>query len=384
MDFKTIKGRSRKPYSLEEVKSPFFYFDSTQLASSTKKYAQRKFTLNYSVKACIFDGLVTAFDSHVDGFSVSSTQELLNTRKETKKPIHFVSPLIRKQEIDMINKHANSVAFNSLEQLDRLKGLLNPDIMLYLRVNPEISLIEDDRYDPCRKFSKLGIPLEDLKDYLSKSDKLSNFGIHFHNACQEEDAKYLNKNLKKIRNTLGLHFYKIKYINIGGGYLFSKKNFDTIQKLSEEYGKKIIVEPGFDLINSSGYLVSSVVDLFKRHGKDIAVLDTSVNHLPEVFEYQCSPEILEQKGKKKHSYILAGATCLAGDLFGEYKLSNPLKIGDNVIFKNVGAYSVVKLHGFNGIEIPQVLIDKILVEDMTQKLKKQSNSLSYKQADLVF
>ena len=57
-----------------------------------------------------------------------------------------------------------------------------------------------------------------------------------------------------------------------------------------KYGITFIIEPGFDISNGAGFLISSVVDIFKRGGKNIAILNTSVNHLPNVFSYQKSPE----------------------------------------------------------------------------------------------
>ena len=368
--------KSQNLKSLQNLENPLFYFDKGKILTSVQNYSDRNFLLNYSVKACLFEGLTKILDPFVDGFSVSSIQELKDVRKETKKPCHFVSPLIRDQEIDFINKYANSVAFNSLEQLDRLKDTLDPYIDLYLRVNPETSLIKDDKYNPCRPFSKLGIPLKDLKIYLQKNNLPSNLGLHFHNACQEEEGKNLICTLNKIKETLGDSFSKFQSINIGGGYLFSKENFDIWQNLKEQYDQEITLEPGFDLINSSGYLISSVADIFKRDGKNIVVLNTSTNHLSEVFEYQYSPEILKDLLSQdlKHSYLLTGATCLAGDIFGEYSFKEDLEVGSLIVFQDVGAYSIVKMNQFNGISTPQIIIDDFPIEKILEALHQKSSS----------
>ena len=53
-------------------------------------------------------------------------------------------------------------------------------------------------------------------------------------------------------------------------------------------------------------------------------------------------------------YTLAGVTCLAGDIFGTFKFSEVLEIGQNVVFGEAGAYTLVKAHRFNGINLPQV------------------------------
>ena len=59
----------------------------------------------------------------------------------------------------------------------------------------------------------------------------------------------------------------------------------------------------------------------------IAVLDTTINHAPEVFDYQLQPDDVGHDLAHRHPYLLAGATCLAGDLFGEYRSVRPLQIG---------------------------------------------------------
>ena len=355
------------------MKTPFFYFDNSEISRCVKKYSSRNFQLNYSVKACLFKGLVKFLDSFVDGFSVSSVNELEKVRLETKKPIHFVSPLIRQTEIDKINSFANSVSFNSLEQLDRFKLSLNSHIKVFLRVNPEISIISDKRYDPCREYSKLGIPLNDIRQYLSKNSCHSITGLQFHNACQEEDIEKILETLDKIRKTLDHFYHQFDSINLGGGCLYSKSNFDKLNKLNKQH---FIIEPGFDLINSSGYLISSVVDLFKREEKNIAILDTSVNHLPEVFEYNFQPELIGSTEVSGYSCILAGASCLAGDVFGEYNLQNPIEVGSKIVFKNVGAYSFVKAHKFNGLEVPEIFMECHSIEDKVQIFNQNDHVLS--------
>ena len=88
--------------------------------------------------------------------------------------------------------------------------------------------------------------------------------------------------------------------------------------------------------------------------KAIVILDTSVNHLPEVFEFQFRPEIEGGDSDGSYEYTIAGSSCLAGDVFGQYSFNSPLQIGSRVVFPNVGAYSMVKANMFNGLNLPTV------------------------------
>src|SRR5262249_52464907 len=101
-------------------------------------------------------------------------------------------------------------------------------------------------------------------------------------------------------------------------------------------------------------LPPEVIDLFRSGGKAIAILDTTINHWPEIFEYQFEPDVLGDDEDGEHVHLLAGSSCLAGDVLGEYGFSEPLRIGSRVVLPNVGAYSQVKAHMFNGINLPAV------------------------------
>jgi len=84
------------------------------------------------------------------------------------------------------------------------------------------------------------------------------------------------------------------------------------------------------------------------------VLDTTVNHMPEVFEYGFQPDVVGHDDDAPQEYLLAGCTCLAGDLFGAYRFPEPLTVGDKVVFSNAGSYTLVKAHTFNGVALPSV------------------------------
>ena len=304
----------------------------------------------------MFDNFVKETEHPLDGFTVSSKGDLEKVRNETTKPIHFISPLIRDSEIKIINSIGNSIAFNSLGQFHFFEKSLNSHIKTFIRINPEKSFLKDSRYNPCKPHSQLGVPISLFVEHL-KTNSLSINGIHFHNNCQSSSPEHIIETINHIEACLGDYLYQLQYIDMGGGYLYSEKFIDVLNELQNSWNKKyditLIIEPGFDISNSAGFLVSSVVDIFESRNRNIAILDTTVNHLPEVFEYKTRPKILNQT-KVGHNYILCGCTCLAGDVFGEYSFNKPLKTGDSIIFKNVGSYSYVKTHAFNGIEKPKL------------------------------
>ena len=92
---------------------------------------------------------------------------------------------------------------------------------------------------------------------------------------------------------------------------------------------------------------------------DIAILDASAAcHMPDVLEMPYRPHIL-YSGKpeeKVHTYRLAGNTCLAGDVIGDYSFDHRLQPGDKLVFCDMAIYSMVKNNTFNGVPLPDIAL----------------------------
>jgi carboxynorspermidine decarboxylase len=63
-----------------------------------------------------------------------------------------------------------------------------------------------------------------------------------------------------------------------------------------------------------------------------------------------------QPSEKKYTYRLAGPSCLAGDVVGDYSFDEPLKRGDRLVFTDMALYSIVKNTTFNGINLPDISV----------------------------
>lgn len=326
----------------------------------------------YPLKTCALADMLRLMAPLVNGFSVSSLFEAMLAKDVAKKNnvIHMTTPGLRPDEIENISELCDYISFNSISQWKLYQGKLKSGIKQGLRINPQLSFVRDDRYNPCRKQSKLGVPLTELVHELNDVNSIKNIsGFLFHSNCESTDFNDLLETVNHIEVYLPNLLKKISWINLGGGYLFDESEnvevlAEAVSLLKNKYELDVFFEPGNGVVGDAGYIVSSVVDLFKNDNRNIAVLDTTVNHMPEVFVYQYKPDIVGESFNGKHKYILAGASCLAGDIFGEYKFNQPLKIGSKIIFKSMGAYTLVKANMFNGINLPSIYaytLDKKLV-----------------------
>lgn len=60
-------------------------------------------------------------------------------------------------------------------------------------------------------------------------------------------------------------------------------------------------------------------------------------------------------GEKEYTYRLAGPTCLAGDVIGDYSFDHPLAEGEQVVFGDMALYTMVKTNTFNGMLLPSIV-----------------------------
>jgi len=359
------------------IPTPAFVYDENEIVKKINTIRQNveQAKILFPLKPFTIIDALRLMAPMVQGFSASSLFEARLARDVLgeDKLVHVTAPGLRFDELTNFSKVCDCIYFNSLSQLYRYRDGLGTGVKLGLRVNPHLSFVKDTRYDPCRKHSKLGVSIDLLHNDQSLLAGIS--GIQFHTNCESTDFYQLMATVQHIDDRLPGILNKISWINLGGGYLFEEPHdLETLSKtvdfLKNNYGLDVIIEPGKGIVGNAGYIISSVIDQFESDGRTVAILDTTVNHMPEVFEYQYTPEISSESDNGKYEYILAGASCLAGDLFGEYRFDERLDVGSKIIFENMGAYTLVKASMFNGINLPSIYA---YTTDGKFELKKKFN-----------
>lgn len=349
------------------VTTPAFVFDASEcrrLACACKQFADAcDAKINYSTKALSIRDAIMLLAPWVNGFSVSSIFEARIVRETVGAfvDIDHISPMLSDEYALEVADLCSRVTLNSIAQVDRFARLLSRDCAIGIRVKPPLSFVEDPRYDPCRNGSRLGVPIDQLAyEMRSSSTRMSGVsGLHLHINCDSFYLEELRFTAECVVEQLGDVLSRFEWLNLGGGYLFANTGVDkvvagAIREIAARYGVEIRLEPGAAMVRSAGVLISTVGDIVRVSDRDVAILDTSVNHWPEVFEYQFEPDVRGHVEEGRYEYELAGCSCLAGDVFGIYRFNEPLSVGDRVVFENAGAYSIVKAHMFNGINLPTI------------------------------
>ena len=296
------------------------------------------------------------------GCAVSSLHEARLSREYFDKQIHLCAPAYRDDEMNDYLRIIDHIVFNSFSQWqryrDQIQAMSRP-IQCGLRINPRHSEVKTKLYDPCARGSRLGILPEDF--YPKNLEGIT--GLHFHTLC-ELNANALQRTLTAVEKHFGRALEKMEWINFGGGHHITRPDYGIdllctlINDFKQQYGVEVYLEPGEAVVLNTGYLVSSVLDIV-HNAVDIAILDTSAAaHMPDVLEMPYRPTVTgaTTAGKKPHTYRLAGCTCLAGDVIGDYSFDMPLRPGDKLVFTDMAHYTMVKNTMFNGVNLPDIIL----------------------------
>lgn len=69
-----------------------------------------------------------------------------------------------------------------------------------------------------------------------------------------------------------------------------------------------------------------------------------------------------------HEWMICGKSCLAGDVFGEFRFEQPVQVGDRLSFQDAAGYTMVKKNWFNGVRMPAIAIREL---DGTTRLVRE-------------
>jgi carboxyaminopropylagmatine decarboxylase len=300
---------------------------------------------------------------YLDGTCASGLHEARLGHEQFGKEVHTFSPAYRAQEINRILQYSDSIVFNSFYQL-RLYGKTarKRGVDIGLRVNPGHAEVPTEMYNPCAPYSRLGI-VHSLFNREFPKHKHNIDGLHFHAMCQQ-NADVLKRVLTSFEKLYGKNIKGLKWVNFGGGHHITRDDYDVallielINDFKRRHAVQVFLEPGEASVYNAGVLISSVLDIVTNK-TEIAIMDTSAEtHMPDVLLMPYRPHILGsgKKNEKKHRYRLAGPSCLAGDVIGEYSFDKPLKRGDKLVFTDMALYSIVKNTTFNGINLPDISV----------------------------
>ena len=324
---------------------------------------------------CVFD----LMQEYMDGTTSSSLFEARLGFEKFGKETHAYCVGYSQQDILAVTEFADKVIFNSISQLERYYDIAKSK-KIGLRVNPGISHSHFDLADPARQYSRLGVT--DKEALAKQIPRIS--GLMFHYNCENDDFDAFSKQLDTIGDCYGDVLKQLQWVSLGGGVYFTKEGY-PIERFSKkladfaaEFNVQVYLEPGESVITGCAELVTSVVDLIHNQ-MDIAIVDASVEgHMLDLLIYRLSAKI-DTRDMGNYKYMVAGRSCLAGDVFGTFQFNDKLEIGSEIRFADAAGYTMVKKNWFNGLQMPAIAVRRL--DDSVEVLRNFSytdfmNSLS--------
>lgn len=348
---------------MTSLTTPYYLIDETRLERNLKLIQQVRETSGAkSVLALKCFSTWSVFElmrQYLDGTTSSSLYEARLGYEEFGKEVHAYSVGYSEKEVKAVSKFASKVIFNSISQLQRYHALVG-DLKLGLRVNPGISYSHFDLADPARKCSRLGVA--DLDAVLKVAPLLS--GVMFHFNCENDDVDNIAAAIDQLGEKYGPLLERLEWVSLGGGLYFTKEGYplerfcQKLKAFAERFGVQVYLEPGEASITQCAELVTTVLDVV-HNDVDIAIVDASTEaHMLDHLLYRTTPRIAAP-APGPHRITIAGRTCLAGDIFGEYALEERLDVGSEVRIADAAGYTMVKKNWFNGLPMPSIVVRRL-------------------------
>ncbi|HON55603.1 MAG TPA: carboxynorspermidine decarboxylase [bacterium] len=350
--------------------SPCYIVDENKIKHNLEILADVQEKANCKIllalKGFAMHSVFPLISKYLKGITASSLFEARLGYEEFEGEVHIYAPAYRPDEFPKLLKYGDHIVFNSFSQWQRYEPLVaeynaknKKKILCGIRINPEYSEIEKPIYNPCYKYSRLGVTLDNFR-----ADELDGItGLHFHTHC-EQNSEPLERTVRVVDLKFGEYLKNMKWLNYGGGHHITRPDYDipklinSIKYMQDKYGLEIYLEPGEAIALNTGYMVATVLDIVHNE-IDIAILDTSAAaHMPDVLEMPYRPYVLGSgmANEYKYTYRFGGLTCLAGDVIGDYSFNEPLKIGDRIVFTDMAHYTMVKNNMFNGVNLPSIAV----------------------------
>ena len=239
---------------------------------------------------------------HLAGTEASGLFEArLGAEEMPGKEVHVFCAAYRADEMDELVQYADHIVFNSPAQL--------------AKVGPA--------------------PKAAGKSVGRRSDP----ACAIHTLC-EQDSDALATTLDAVAQKFGDLLPRMQWLNFGGGHHITRPGYDIallercITRAQQDWGVTVYLEPGEACALNAGFLLSRVLDVVQNGDTTIAILDASAAcHMPDVIEMPYRPPLFAaaEPGEKPCTVRLAGPTCLAGDVIGDYGVDAVPNVGDLLV-----------------------------------------------------
>lgn len=351
-----------------ELKTPYFLISENKLIANLE-IAKRLRSISgvklvLALKCFSTWGVFDIIKPYLDGTTSSGPFEVRLGYETFGGETHAYSVGYSEDDVIEVAGICNKIIFNSLSQLAAYRHIVEGRTSLGLRLNPGVSCARQDLADPARRYSRLGVQIDQI-DQIDDNVFDTIEGAMFHMNCENVDAGAFIHLLDKISERCAPYLDRLQWVSLGGGVSFTTDGYDldklgrALKSFSTRHGVQVYLEPGEAVITKTTDLVVSVVDIVENEIKTAIVDSATEAHRLDTLIYKEPATVFEASENGAYEYVIGACSCLAGDQFCVAKFAQPLQIGQKLHIIDSAGYSMVKLNWFNGLKMPAVYCERI-------------------------
>lgn len=364
------------------MKTPYFLISESKLNDNILAFKNAladiwpNSSLAYSVKTNSLPWLLRYLKKENVLAEVVSDEEyhLAKLCGFSDKDIVFNGPIKGEGTLNVAFEGKAYVNVDSKKDLEYIKKNHPQNAFIGIRVNVDSNVFEKNdigyqedgfRFGFSEKNGAFAEALEIVMNY-SRNTRL---GLHLHCNSVTRSLNVYRAIARYAANLIKKYDLELSFIDIGGGFFGGvegkpipkqyisciKEELETVVDVNET---KLIAEPGSAIIGSVVDLHTKVLDVKDTDYARIVTTDGSRVHIDPLWskcKYMYSIEQRE-KTNKREKQIICGYTCMDHDRLMSIENQPELQVGDEIIYRRVGAYSMT----FGGMFIryyPDVFVE---------------------------
>lgn len=353
--------------SWKSLETPCFILDASELERGVRAYQSalgsnfEKSAVGYSVKTnstpCVME-IVRNMGALAEIVSYDE-YELVRLCGYDQKHIVYNGPLKSKDTfLDAIQNGA-IVNIETKREFEWLRELpADKEYNVGLRLNINISKVFPEDEACANDNSRFGFSDEtsDFANALKCIAGMPNVrlsGLHIHRTSHSRSPEFYGNSIRYACEVIKKYGLELDYLDVGGGFFGIMEGKPTYQNYSDAFyyalceykleNLMIIVEPGNALVASCFNFISDVIDV--KHVEEnlwFVTTDGSRNDVDPFFrkESYMDEEICQKSTPVVHEQVITGCTCLEYDRLFKLIDKPLMSIGDKILYKNVGAYTM--------------------------------------------
>lgn len=365
--------------------TPLYVYSRRRIADNYRRVADAFAPLGarvrYSVKANSSRAILRLLRDSGSGFDVVSGGELYRSLNAGAAPSAIVFAGVGKTDAELKFAVETGVGWINVESREELHALntsasesgRQPSVAL--RLNPAVEADTHRHIATGGARSKFGIDVDEADRLLADAAHFANLdlaGLHVHIGSQLHSP---DATVAAVRKALALvDRYGLRMLDIGGGFPVDYRADEPkaepapdpsvfarqLVPVLDGRGLEILIEPGRSIVADAGLLLTRVLSVKQRQGRQIVVVDAGMTDLirPVLYEAYHPIVAVDVAQVDRVASDVVGPVCESADAFARDRLLPPLKRGDLLAITHAGAYGMSMASNYNSRLRPaEVLLD---------------------------